>query len=69
MRITNFLTAGLVPFCLLCLIGCDGSVDTTDDATHIEADIPKVEVGDEAVDLNPATDGDVDIDTPLPGDS
>ncbi|QDS89147.1 MULTISPECIES: hypothetical protein [Rosistilla] len=54
---------------LLCLCGCDGNVETTDDATRIEAEIPKLEIGDQPLDLQPSTDGDVDIDTPLPGDS
>jgi hypothetical protein len=48
--------------------GCSGKVSTTDDSTRIEAEGPKLEVGDEAPDLDPTTDDDVDIDTPAPGD-
>ncbi len=50
-------------------VGCDGSASTTDDSTKIEFEIPKVEVGDAPLDLDPTTDDDVDIDTPLKGDS
>jgi hypothetical protein len=49
-------------------IGCTGNVETTDDSVKIEAEVPKVEVGDETPDLDPRTDDDVDIDTPAPGD-
>ena len=49
--------------------GCDGSASTTDDSTKLELEVPKVEIGDDPVDLNPATDGDLDIDTPMKGDS
>jgi hypothetical protein len=49
-------------------LGCTGNVETTDDSLHLEADVPKVETGDKSVDLDPRTDEDVDIDTPLPGD-
>lgn len=49
--------------------GCAGDVETTDDSTRMEIEGPKVEQGDEPVDLDPSTDDDVDIDTPLPGDS
>ena len=41
---------------------------TTDDSTKIEAEGPKIEVGDKPVDLDPSTDDDVDVDTPAPGD-
>ena len=51
------------------LVGCDGSAGTTDASTRIDIEVPKVELGDEPVDLNPSTDGDIDIDTPLKGDS
>jgi hypothetical protein len=50
-------------------IGCTGDVQTTDDSVHMEADLPKVEVGEDDVDLDPGTDTDVDIDTPRPGDT
>jgi len=49
-------------------LGCSTKVETTDDSTRVEAELPKVEVGSKPVDLNPATDGDVDVDTPAPGD-
>jgi hypothetical protein len=52
----------------LALLGCEGSVSTTDDATKLNADLPKVEVGDKPVDLDPRTDRDIDVDTPAPGD-
>jgi hypothetical protein len=54
------------PVILGTAISCTGNVETTDDSTKIE--VPKVEVGDEAPDLDPRTDDDVDIDTPAPGD-
>lgn len=50
-------------------VGCSGSASTTDDSAKLELEVPKVEVGDEPLDLNPATDGDIDIDTPMKGDS
>ena len=49
-------------------MGCSSKVATTEDSTRIEAEVPKVEVGDETPDLDPRTDDDVDIDTPAPGD-
>jgi hypothetical protein len=58
----------LWPAILSIAIGCTGNVETTDDSVKIEAEIPKVEVGDETPDLDPRTDDDVDIDTPEPGD-
>jgi hypothetical protein len=48
--------------------GCSGKIATTDDSTKVEAEGPKVEVGEEAPDLDVTTDDDVDIDTPAPGD-
>ena len=51
------------------ILGCDGAADVTDDSTRLEVELPRVEVGDEPVDINPATDDDVDIDTPIEGDS
>ena len=56
------------PAILAVALGCSSNVETTDDSTKIEAEVPKVEVGDEAPDLDPGTDDDVDIDTPAPGD-
>lgn len=58
----------LCPAILSLAIGCTGNVETTDDSTKIEAEVPKVEIGDETPDLDPRTDDDVDIDTPVPGD-
>ena len=49
-------------------LGCSGKISTTEDSTRIEAEGPKVEVGDETPDLDPTTDDDVDVDTPAPGD-
>lgn len=48
--------------------GCRTEVETTDDSVKIETELPKLEIGDEPVDLDPTTDEDVDIDTPAPGD-
>jgi hypothetical protein len=48
--------------------GCRAKVETTEDSTKVEAEGPKVEIGDKPVDLDPKTDSDVDIDTPAPGD-
>ena len=60
---TTMLVA-LAPFSL----GCTGDVETTDDSTKLELEGPKVEIGEEDPDLDPTTDDDVDIDTPLEGD-
>ena len=49
-------------------IGCSADVTPTDDSIKLEAEVPKVEIGDKTPDLDPRTDDDVDIDTPLPGD-
>jgi hypothetical protein len=48
--------------------GCAAEVQTTDDSNRVSVDVPKVETGDQPVDLDPSTDEDVDVDTPLPGD-
>lgn len=48
--------------------GCTADVSETPDSTKIEVETPKVEVGEASVDLDPRTDDDVDIDTPIPGD-
>jgi hypothetical protein len=58
----------LAIFTVLALSGCSGDVTTTDDSVKLEAEIPKVEIGDETPDIDPRTDDDVDIDTPAPGD-
>jgi hypothetical protein len=52
----------------VCSAGCTSDVKTTDDSIKVEAEVPKVEVGEETPDLDPRTDDDVDVDTPLPGD-
>jgi hypothetical protein len=49
--------------------GCSGNVETTDDSTRIETELPKVEIGDQKPDLDPRTDDDIDVDTPAPGDN
>jgi hypothetical protein len=49
--------------------GCRGNVETTEDSTKVEVEAPKVEIGDQPVDLDPRTDDDVDVDTPAPGDT
>ncbi len=53
----------------LATAGCAGDIETTDDSIRTEVETPKVELGEEPVDLDPRTDEDVDIDTPAPGDS
>ena len=53
---------------LMASLGCTAGVDTTDDSVKMEAEVPKVEIGDETPDLDPTTDDDVDIDTPAAGD-
>jgi hypothetical protein len=50
------------------LIGCTADVQTTDDATRVTVETPKVETSGQKPDLDPTTDDDVDVDTPLPGD-
>lgn len=59
----------LVALSLLTAVGCTADVSTTEDSTRMEAEMPKVEIGSEDVDLDPRTDKDVDVDTPLKGDS
>jgi hypothetical protein len=49
--------------------GCSSKVETTDDSHKIEVEVPKLEVGDQPIDADPRTDGDVDVDTPAPGDT
>jgi hypothetical protein len=49
-------------------LGCTSKVETTDDSTKVEVEAPKVEVGEQPVDLDPSTDADIDVDTPAPGD-
>lgn len=50
------------------IAGCTAEVQPTDDSQRVTVETPNVEVGDEPVDLDPGTDEDVDVDTPLPGD-
>ena len=57
------LTTMLVALAPLSL-GCTGDVETTDDSTKMELEVPKVELGEAETDLDPTTDDDVDIDTP-----
>jgi len=65
----NKLTILSLLLCLVVIpIGCTADVKTTDDAVKVEAEGPKVEVGDETPDFDPRTDDDVDVDTPLSGD-
>jgi hypothetical protein len=59
----------LLLFSAMAIAGCSGSVETTDDSTRVEIDLPKVEVGDRTPDLDPTTDDDIDVDTPAPGDN
>lgn len=56
-------------FAAIATSGCDGGASTTDDSTKLEMEVPKVEVGNAPMDLDPSTDDDVDVDTPLKGDS
>ena len=49
--------------------GCTADVETTDDSTRVQTDLPKVEVGERTPDLDPRTDDDIDVDTPAPGDN
>ena len=48
--------------------GCTADVQTTDDSHRVTVETPKVETSGQKPDLDPTTDDDVDIDTPLPGD-
>jgi hypothetical protein len=60
----------LAVFAALCLaaVGCRADVETTPGSTKVEIEGPRVTTGDRPVDLNPATDDDLDVDTPAPGD-
>jgi hypothetical protein len=65
----KLLGTSFVAIAILCsTVGCSAKVETTDDSTKIEAEGPKLEVGDKPLDMDPSTDEDVDIDTPAPGD-
>jgi hypothetical protein len=52
----------------LAAAGCSQRAETTEDSNKIETEVPKVELGNEPIDLDVRTDEDVDIDTPAPGD-
>jgi hypothetical protein len=49
-------------------LGCTAEEQPTEHSQRISVEVPKEEVGDEPVDLDPATDEDLDVDTPAPGD-
>lgn len=66
---TKKVASSLLLFSAIVISGCTGSVETTDDSTRVETDLPKVEVGDRKPDLDPRTDDDIDVDTPAPGDN
>jgi hypothetical protein len=68
-NLLKITTAIAMSFALLASLGCRGDVKTTPDSTKIEVEVPKIEVGKDKLDLNPKTDGDLDIDTPKQGDS
>jgi hypothetical protein len=66
----RYVTSGLLAVSLSAFLpGCSTKVETTEDSTRVEAEGPKIEVGDQPVDLDPSTDADVDVDTPAPGDN
>jgi hypothetical protein len=65
----KFTRCFLALLILVAIGGCRTEVQTTEDSTRVEAEGPKVEVGDKPVDLDPSTDADVDVDTPKPGDT
>jgi hypothetical protein len=66
MKYANVWLASLAIACSA--LGCSAKVETTEDSTKVEAEGPKLEVGDAPVDLDPSTDDDLDVDTPAPGD-
>lgn len=66
---TTQFAASLLLIVPLTFTGCTGDVETTDDSIQMEAEMPKVETGEEDVDLDPSTDDDVDVETPLEGDT
>ena len=63
------LLTGFAAACALSVAGCAGDVETTDDSTRMEAEGPVVETGPEETDLDVESDEDVDVDTPLEGDT
>ena len=64
----RYSAAILLTVALAGISGCKADVSQTDDSTKVEVEAPKVEVGERTPDLDPRTDDDVDVDTPLPGD-
>jgi hypothetical protein len=65
----RYIGTGVIAFAVVCSAGgCSSDVDTTEDSTKVEIEGPKLEVGDQPVDMDPSTDADVDVDTPAPGD-
>jgi hypothetical protein len=52
---------------VLSLAGCTADLEETNDSMKMNIEVPKIETN-ESPDLNPATDDDIDVDTPLPGD-
>ena len=69
MRMKRMGTVCSAAAAMLLLIGCESSVEPTQNPVRLENEVPKVELGEGAIDMNPATDNDIDIDTPVPGDS
>jgi hypothetical protein len=51
----------------LALAGC--TVDRPAGTPQSDPEVPQVEIGDRAPDLDPTTDDDVDVDTSAPGDT
>jgi hypothetical protein len=66
MRI--FVAYALLGLGSILLGGCTADVQTTDDSHRVTVETPKLETSGQKPDLDPTTDDDVDIDTPLPGD-
>ncbi len=64
-RTTGFLLMAMA----LGTLGCAQDADTTTPPATGEPSAPRIELGEEDVDLDPSTDDDVDIDTPAPGDT
>ena len=64
------LTSSLLSL-LLCgaMIGCTDNAETVDEGVGADDGLPRVETSGEPTDLDPTTDDDVDIDTPIEGDS
>lgn len=65
---TTFRTLLVTSILAAFTIGCSADVTPTDDSIKVEAELPKIEVGEKSPDLNPQTDADIDVDTPAPGD-